>query len=216
VMLAAGGSLQWFRNRFCSDEIAVAQSLGRDPYELMSEAAATAPVGSEGLIFLPYLSGERTPYPNPHAKGLFCGLTLRHEKRHLIRAVMEGVAYGLRDSFELIHGMGVEIRETHASGGGARSPVWVQIQADVTGRAHSHINVDEGPALGVALLAGVGTGVWSSVPEACHAAIRVVRTLEPDAARAVFYDKGYPVYRSLYAKLKDTFEELARLASASG
>jgi xylulokinase len=215
VMLAAGGSLQWFRNRFCSDEIAVAQSLGRDPYELMSEAAATAPVGSEGLIFLPYLSGERTPYPNPNARGLFCGLSLRHEKRHLIRAVLEGVAYGLRDSFELIAGMGATISQIRASGGGARSAVWVQIQADVTGRAHSYINVDEGPAFGVALLAGVGTGVWSSVPEACHAAIRVVKTLEPDPARAAVYNRGYPIYRSLYAKLDDTFDELAELVAAA-
>ena len=215
VMLAAGGSLQWFRNRFCSDEIAVAQSVGRDPYELMSEAAANAPGGSEGLIFLPYLSGERTPYPNPNARGLFCGLSLRHEKRHLIRAVMEGVAYGLRDSFELIDGMGVAITQIRASGGGARSPVWVQIQADITGRAHSYINVDEGPALGVALLAGVATGVWGSVPEACHAAIRVVKTLEPNPANRAFYDQGYPVYQSLYAKLEGTFDELAGLVGAA-
>ncbi len=215
VMLAAGGSLQWFRNRFCSDEMAVAQSVGRDPYELMSEEAANAPVGSEGLIFLPYLSGERTPYPNPNARGVFCGLSLRHEKRHLIRAVMEGVAYGVRDSFELVNGMGVEISQVRASGGGARSPVWVQIQADVTGRAHSYINVDEGPAFGVALLAGVGTGVWSSVPEACHAAIQVVKTLEPNPAHVAFYAKGHPVYRSLYAKLEDTFDELAGLVAAA-
>lgn len=179
VMLAAGGSLQWFRNELCSDEMAVAQSVGRDPYELMAQAAEKAPVGSEGLVFLPYLSGERTPYANPNAKGLFCGLTLRHQKRHLIRAVMEGVAYGLRDSFELIDGMGVDVKQVRASGGGARSRLWVQIQADVTRRAHSYINVDEGPAFGVALLAGVGTDVWSSVPEACQAAIRVVETLEP-------------------------------------
>jgi xylulokinase len=211
VMLAAGGSLQWFRNQLCSDEVAVAKSIGRDPYELMSRAAANAPVGSEGLIFLPYLSGERTPYPNPNAKGLFCGLTLRHEKRHLIRAVMEGVAYGLRDSFELIDGMGVEITQVRASGGGARSRVWVQIQADIARRAHSYINVDEGPAFGVALLAGVGTGVWSSVPEACRAAIRVVETLEPDPENRELYNRGYEVYRSLYGKLEGTFDELAQL-----
>jgi xylulokinase len=128
---------------------------------------------------------------------------------------MEGVAYGLRDSFELLDGMGVKISQIRASGGGARSPVWVQIQADVTGRAHSYINVDEGPALGVALLAGVGTGLWSSVPEACRAAIRVVKTLEPSAANRAFYDQGYPVYRSLYAKLEGTFDELAELVAAA-
>ncbi|MGQ9729687.1 MAG: xylulokinase [Candidatus Zipacnadales bacterium] len=211
VMLAAGGSLQWFRNQLCADETAVAKSLGRDPYELITEAAARAPMGSEGLIFLPYLSGERTPYPNPNARGVFCGLSLRHDKRHMARAVMEGVAYGLRDSFELIKRMNVEITQVRASGGGARSRFWVQLQADVTGLAHSYINVDEGPAYGAALLAGVGTGVWSTVPEACHAAIRVVETLEPHPDHVSFYNRGYLVYQSLYHLLKDSFDQLAEL-----
>jgi xylulokinase len=211
VMLAAGGSLQWFRNQLCSEEMAVAARLGRDPYELLTEAASRAPVGSEGLMFLPYLSGERTPYPNPNARGVFCGVSLRHDKRHMARAVMEGVAYGLRDSFEIIEAMGVEIREVRASGGGARSRFWVQMQADATGRPHAYINVDEGPAFGVALLAGVGTGVWKTVPEACRAAIQVRETLEPDAENLAFYNRGYLAYQSLYQRLEDTFDELAEL-----
>jgi xylulokinase len=191
--------------------MAVAARLGRDPYELLTEAASRAPVGSEGLMFLPYLSGERTPYPNPNARGVFCGVSLRHDKRHMARAVMEGVAYGLRDSFEIIEAMGVEIREVRASGGGARSRFWVQMQADATGRPHAYINVDEGPAFGVALLAGVGTGVWKTVPEACRAAIQVRETLEPDAENLAFYNRGYLAYQSLYQRLEDTFDELAEL-----
>jgi len=211
VMLAAGGSLQWYRNRLCSDEMSVASLLGADPYMLIVSEAAEAPVGSEGLIFLPYLSGERTPYPNPNARGVFCGLSLRHDKRHLARAVMEGVCYGLRDSFEVIETMGVDITQVRASGGGARSEYWVRMQADVTGRAHSYINVDEGPAFGVALLAGVGTGVWKTVPEACHATIQVKQTIEPDPDHVAFYNRGYLVYQSLYQKLEDTFDEVAEL-----
>jgi len=211
VMLAAGGSLQWYRNKLCSDEMAVASLWGGEPYVFIVSEAAEAPVGSEGLIFLPYLSGERTPYPNPNARGVFCGLSLRHDKRHLARAVMEGVCYGLRDSFEIIESMGVDITQVRASGGGARSEYWVQMQADVTGRPHSYINVDEGPALGVALLAGVGTGVWRSVPEACRAAIRVEKTLDPNPENLAFYNRGYLAYQSLYQKLEDTFDELAEL-----
>src|SRR5262249_54949950 len=148
---------------------------GADPYEILSQEAAAVPPGCEGLIFLPYLTGERTPYPDPNARGVFFGLTLRHTKAHMARPVLEGVAYGLRDSFEILREMGVPIRQVRASGGGARSALWRQIQADVTGHEHVTINVDEGPAFGVALLAGVGTGVWNSVEEACRATIRVTQ-----------------------------------------
>src|SRR5204863_3952243 len=148
--------------------------------QLITDAAAIAPVGSEGLIFLPYLTGERTPYPDPCARGVFFGLTLRHDRRHMARAVLEGVAYGLRDSFEILDEMGVPIRQVRASGGGARSPLWRQIQADVTGREHVTINVDEGPASGVARLAGVGTGTWSTAAAARRATIPVSDHCAPD------------------------------------
>src|SRR5579862_4352274 len=137
-----------------------------DPYQLITAEAACAPPGCEGLIFLPYLTGERTPYPDPNARGVFFGITLRHDRRHFARAVLEGVAFGLRDSFEILDEMRVPIREVRASGGGARSALWRQIQADVTRREHVGINVDEGPAFGVALLAGVGIGVWKDAAEA--------------------------------------------------
>ena len=206
VMLSAGGSLRWYRDTVAAPEVEQARARGVDPYEVITAGAAEAPAGCEGLLFLPYLTGERTPYPDPNARGVFFGLTLRHDRRHMARSVLEGVAYGLRDSFEILEEMGVPIRQVRASGGGARSPLWRQIQADVTAREHVTINVDEGPAFGVALLAGVGTGVWSSVPEACRQTIRVVDQCPPDPANTAIYQRYYPVYRALYGSLKAQFE----------
>jgi xylulokinase len=211
VMLSAGGSLRWMRDTLCADERAVAEALGRDPYELMTEEAAQAPVGSEGLVFLPYLTGERTPYPNPNARGVFFGLSLRHTKAHLVRAVMEGVAYGLRDSFEIIEQMGVEVAQVRASGGGARSGLWRQIQTDVTGHPHSTINVDEGPAYGVALLAAVGAGLYDTVQDACAATIRVVDTRQVREENRAIYDGYYALYQQLYARLESSFDQVAEL-----
>jgi len=208
VMLSAGGSLRWYRDTLAAPEIAVARERGVDPYEVITAGAAAAPAGCEGLLFLPYLTGERTPHPDPHARGVFFGLTLRHDRRHLARAVLEGVAYGLRDSFEILAGLGVPIREVRAGGGGARSALWRQIQADVTGREHVTINIDEGPALGVALLAGVGAGVWDSVAAACRAVIRVADRCPPGPDRGA-YGRYYPIYRSLYGSLKDQFAAVA-------
>ncbi len=211
VMLSAGGSLRWVRDTLCAEERAAAEEMGRDPYELMTEEAARAPVGSEGLVFLPYLSGERTPYPNPNARGVFFGLSLRHQKAHIIRAVMEGVAYGLRDSLSIIEEMGVQVEQVRASGGGARSELWRQIQTDVTGRPHSLINVDEGPAYGVALLAAVGAGIYDSVEDACSATIRVVETADVNEEHRALYDRYYALYQGLYARLESSFDELAAL-----
>lgn len=209
VMLSAGGSLRWYRDALAGPEREVAALLGVDPYRLITEEAAQAPVGSEGLIFLPYLTGERTPHADPYARGVFFGLTLRHDRRHMARAVLEGVAYGLRDSFEILQEMGVPIQEVRASGGGARSPLWRQIQADVTNREHVTINVDEGPAFGVALLAGVGTGVWGSVAEACRATIRVTDRCPPVPENAAIYARYYPIYRALYRCLAEQFAAVA-------
>lgn len=212
VMLSAGGSLRWFRDTLAADEKQVAARLAKDPYELICEAATHAPVGCEGLVFVPYLTGERCPHPDPNARGAFLNLGLRHDKRHLARAVLEGVAFGLRDSVEIMKASGVPIDEVRASGGGARSPVWRQIQADVFGLPISLINVDEGPAFGVALLAGVGTGVWSSVEEACSALIHAVSVHEPDAHNAARYEEIYQtLYRPAYAALKPGFDAAARI-----
>lgn len=211
AVLSAGGSLQWYRDSFCQPEKVVAGSLGLDPYEIICKEAERVPVGSEGLIFLPYLTGERVPYADPNARGVLFGLTRRSDRNHTARAVLEGVAYGLRDSFEILHEMGVPINQVRASGGGARSGIWRQILADVTGLPHSVINVDQGPALGVALLAGVGCGIYSSVPDACNAVIRVVDTTPVITANHERYNKFYSVYTKLYHHLKSDFDAISTL-----
>lgn len=211
VMLSAGGSFRWLRDALCGSERDVASNLGQDPYDVMCQEAATAPPGCEGLVFLPYLTGERVPYPDPTAKGVFYGLHLRHRRAHLVRAVMEGVAFGMRDSFDILEAMGVPMTQVRASGGGARSRLWRQIQADATGRTHSIVNVEEGPALGVALLAGVGVGAWSTVAEACEAAIEVVGATEPCPETVDLYRRCHAIYRGLYADLAGRFRETAAL-----
>lgn len=215
VMLSAGGSLRWLRDTICAAEVEVARNMGVDPYELMTEQAAEAPVGSEGLLFLPYLAGERTPYPDPEARGVFFGLSLRHGKPHLIRAVLEGVAHGLRDSFEILESMGVQIGEVRASGGGARSRLWRQIQSDLTGYPHSTINVDEGPGYGAALLASVAAGIYDSVPQACEETIRLVETPTVDDGAHRLYTRYHSLYRDLYSQLRSSFAEGAALVEQS-
>jgi xylulokinase len=210
VMLSAGGSLRWYRDTLCPAEKHVADMMGIDPYDLISREESTAPVGSEGLLFLPYLTGERTPYPDPQARGAFVGLTVRHTKSHMARAVLEGVAFGLRDSLEILKSMNVSIGNVRASGG-ARSDLWRQIQADVFRFPLSTINVDEGPALGVALLAGVGAGIYDSVEEACSTVIKTVSQTEVSAKSADIYEKYYGVYGSLYPALREQFGTIGQL-----
>ncbi len=214
VMLAAGGSFQWFRNVLGDLEIAEAKEKNVDPYEVLTARAARAPAGCEGLIFLPYLTGERTPYPDPFAKAAFFGISPRHKKEHMIRSVMEGVTFGLRDSMELIRGMGVEVKEIRASGGGARSALWRQIQADMFNSPVVTIDKDEGPAFGVALLAAVGTGNYSSVAEACEATIRINSETTPIEKNVKTYSDFYPVYQNLYAHLKEDFRRTAGIVDS--
>jgi xylulokinase len=213
VMLSAGGSLRWLRDTLCADLVQQAAAQQIDPYELMT-AEADSLHTSEGLLFLPYLTGERTPYPDPHAKGVFFGLSLRHTRAHLIRAVLEGVAFGMRDCFEVIKEMGVEFRQVRASGGGARSPLWRQINADITGETHSLINVDEGPAYGAALLAAVGSGHFTSVPEACRETLQVTDEQAPNSLSVERYAGYYPVYQDLYAHLRSDFSRVQALVEA--
>jgi len=209
VTQGAGLSFRWFRDNFAAAEVELARLSGKDPYELLTAEAATATAGSEGLLYLPYLMGERTPHLDPLARGVFFGLTARHSRAHMIRAVLEGVAYSLRDGLEIFREMGVPSEQVRASGGGGRSPLWRQIQADVFNRELVTINATEGSAYGAALLAAVGTGGFSSVEEACRSCIRVTGRCEPEARRAMMYEEYYSIYRDLYPRLRDSFRAVA-------
>ena len=209
---SAGGSFQWFRNELGMDEVQQATTLGVDPYELLVKVAASAPRGAEGLFFMPYLTGERCPFADPYARGGWVGLTARSTRAHMVRALLEGVTYGMGDALAIIRGMGIDIESVRLSGGGARSSFWRQLQADIYNARCTVINAEEGPAYGVAILAGVGTGVWSSVPEACDAVISETESREPDADTQAFYASGHKIYSELYPALKAQFERMNSLS----
>jgi xylulokinase len=213
VVLSAGGGLQWFRNQLAGAEVQEAKRRNLDPYELLTNVASEAPPGSEGLFFLPYLTGERTPHADPDAKAAWVGLTLRHGRPHLIRSVLEGATFAMRDSLEIIKAMGVPIRQIRVSGGGARSQFWRQLQADIYGHRVVTINAEEGPAYGVALLAMVGTGAYKSAAEACDATIQVVSETVPDRRSAMTYNRAYPTFGSLYQSLRGDFKGISKLVA---
>jgi len=199
VMLSAAGSLRWHRDTFAP---------GMN-YDTLLAPAAEVQAGSDGLLFLPYLTGERTPHPDPLARGAFVGLTVRHTFPHLTRAVLEGVSFGLRDSFELMKNAGLKnISQVRVTGGGARSPFWRQILADVFNAEIVTVNSEEGAAYGAALLAATGSGVFQSVEAACDATIQITGSTKPGKDQAV-YEKLYPLYRDLYPALKPTFAKLS-------
>jgi xylulokinase len=202
VMLSAAGSLQWYRDTLAPD-------ISFD--ELVKEAES-APAGCEGLIFLPYLSGERTPYPDPLARGAFVGLTLRHGRAHMTRAVLEGVSFGLKDSFTLIQNAGLgKITQVRASGGGTKGALWRQILASVLEAELVTVNTSEGAAFGAALLAGVGAGIWTDVPSACKETVHITGQTLPDEAQVKIYRKIYPLYRELYPALTSSFNKIGAL-----
>ncbi len=200
VTLAAAGSFQWYRDALAASET----------FEALVAEAASAPPGSEGLLFLPYLSGERTPYPDPLARGAFVGLTVRHGRAHLTRAVLEGVAFSMRDCFALLAGAGLgSVDQVRVAGGGAKSPLWRKIVASVLGVELVTVNSTEGAAFGAALLAGVGAGAWSDVPSACLASIAITGRDAPDAEAGRVYADLYPQYRALYPALRSSFVGLS-------
>ena len=201
VTLSAGGALRWWRDL-----------VGKTDYEELSELASQSPPGAEGLLFLPYLTGERTPHLDPGARGAFFGLTSRHNVSHLTRAVMEGVAFSLRDSLEIMVALGTNPTQIRATGGGARSPLWRQLLADVFGRPIVRTLAVEGPASGAALLAGVTAGVFENVEEACAGISLRPDVCEPETNRARLYDDYYAAYRELYPATASTMHTLADLA----
>ncbi|MGI9174395.1 MAG: xylulokinase [Rhodothermales bacterium] len=202
VMLSAAGSLRWYRDTLAPDV----------SYDDLLAEAADVPPGSEGLLFLPYLTGERTPHPDPLARGAFVGMTVRHGRGHLTRAVVEGVTFGLRDSFRLMQEAGVPAPEqVRISGGGARSAVWRQLIADVFGTELVTVGTTEGAAYGAALLAGVGADVWPSVEAACADVVEVKDPVRPDPHIHEQYEAVYAAYRALYPALRSSFEALSNL-----
>ena len=188
-----------------------AEEEGKDPYQVMNEAIEKIEVGSEGVIYLPYLMGERTPHLDPFARGVFFGLSARHSKNHLMRAVMEGVGYSLKDCMEIIQGMDIPVSEVRASGGGGKSDVWRQIQADMFKMEVVTINSDEGGALGVAILAGVGAGLFSSVQDGCEKLIKIKLTKQPIKANEAYYEVHHQLYRRIYNSLKQDFKMASEL-----
>lgn len=209
VTQGAGLSLRWFRDQFCAEEVRTAKGMGVSPYYLMDKEAARVPVGSHRLLYLPYLMGERTPHLDPYCRGVFFGLSAIHTKYDMLRAVMEGVVFSQRDSVEILRGMGVTLREMFACGGGA-SPLWRQMLADVYNCAVQTVSSKEGPALGVAILAAVGAGLFADVPSACRALIHANSLQEPAAENVAAYEPYYQVYRGLYPALKENYRALAR------
>ena len=204
VMLSAAGSLQWYRD-------ALAPQAG---FEEIVEEASHVPAGSDGLLFLPYLSGERTPHPDPLARGSWVGLTLRHRRGHLTRAVLEGVAFGLKDIFSLMQGVGLgAIDQVRISGGGARSTLWRQILADILGVELVTVNTTEGAAYGAALLAGVAAGVWPDTDAACTQTIRVMERVAPEGKNVDCYRRMYEQYQTLYPALRPTLHGLSAIDS---
>ncbi len=212
VMLAAGGSFRWFRDVLGVDEKNLAALLEKDAYDILTEEAEKVQPGGEGLIYLPYLTGERTPHADPYARGVFFGLTLKHRKNEMVRAVMEGVTFGMRDSFEIIREMGIPIDEVMAIGGGAKSPLWRSIQADIYQVPLYQVRIDEGPAFGAALLAAVGQGVFANVEQACQKAVRVLDKVSPDQKKSARYNEIYQIYKDLYPALKPFYKRIADIS----
>ena len=211
VTLAAGLSLKWFRDNFCKDEIAVAETMGVDPYYIMDKEAERSPIGCNRLLYMPYLMAERTPHLDPNCRGGFVGLSAVHDKRDMIRAVMEGVVYSLRDCCEVLKEMGVTSDDMAACGGGGSSPLWRSMLADTFNMKVKTVTSKEGPALGAAILAGVCAGVYPSVQEACRRVVRTKTEQLPDTANNKEYEKYYNIYRELYPALRDIYIDLAKI-----
>ncbi|MDI6617683.1 MAG: xylulokinase [Clostridiales bacterium] len=206
VTNGAGLSFRWLRDNLCDIEKSMSLKMGRDPYEFMTAEAEKVPAGCMGLIYLPYIMGERTPHLNTKAKGVLFGLSAIHTKNHIIRAFMEGVSYSLKDCLSVINSMGIDAANIRLSGGGARSELWKQILSDIFASRVSTVNSKEGPALGVAILAAVGTGIYKSIQEACDACIKEVSVKMPIMENVNIYKDFYGVYKNLYVSLKEQYD----------
>ena len=209
--LSAGGSLQWFRNNFCAAEMQTAADMGIDAYELLTQQAERVPIGANRLLFLPYLMGERSPTLNPESRGVFFGLSGMHKRPDMLRAVMEGVVYSQRDCLDVLREMNVEFSQMMATGGGGRSPFWRQMMADVFDCPIVTADNKEGPALGVAILAGVGAGLYPNIQDACATIIQANTTQQPNQENHKAYEPYYKLYKEVYGQLTGSFTTLSGL-----
>jgi xylulokinase len=207
VTQGAGLSLRWVRDNLGLPELALERWTGIDAYEILAREAGGVPPGCDGLLFLPYLQGERTPHLDAYARGGWIGLTASHNRRHLVRSVLEGVAYSLKDCYAIIQEQGLQLEQLRATGGGAKSLLWRQILADVLGVELVTTTSEEGPAFGAALLAGVASGVYGSVSQACEMTVRIVDRTEPHPELDQIYANAYAKYRALYPALKPIFSD---------
>lgn len=208
VTQAAGLSLKWFRDNFCQDYVEEARKEGVDPYDLMNRDAENVPIGCNKLIFLPYLMGERTPHLDPDCRGMFFGLSAIHTRADMIRAVMEGVSYSLKDCYSILEEMGAKPHEMMACGGGGKSSLWRQMLSDIYSCEVKTTVSSEGPALGAAILAGVGAGLYSSVEDACAQLIKTKELHKPQAQNSAKYEKIYSIYKALYGSVKEQYASL--------
>lgn len=208
VVLCAGGSLSWYGDNLVKDEGTAAEPRGRDVYAALSQLAETAPAGSEGLFFLPYLTGERIPHNDPYARGAWIGITPRHSRQHLVRSILEGVIYAMRDSLEIMRGSGIPVNQIRLCGGGAKSPLWRQLQADIYGQPVYTLNIEEGAAFGVALLAAVAGGAFATLRDACDSTIKVAGRTDPNPAHVTVYEESYSIFKDLYKSLKTDFRKI--------
>jgi xylulokinase len=201
VTQAAGLSLRWYREHFGASSPGVHEKDGRDPYDVFAEEASAAPAASEGAFWVPYLMGERTPHLDPNARAALVGLTASHTRGHVIRAIMEGVAFSLKDTFTIFEEMKIPVTSIRLGGGGARSSLWRQIQADVYGREVEIVAAEEGAAYGAAILSGVGAGAWATVEQACDAVVRVAKRIPPKQKDSAMMQTAYRSYRQIYPAL---------------
>lgn len=207
LALSSGGSFKWLRDTVCCDF----KDRYDSPYDAMTALAAKAKPGCEGLIFLPYLNGDKTPINDERARGGWIGLSHRHGVPEMIRSVMEGVTFSLRDSIELMKEEGVEIKRIVTSGGGSKSPFWRQLQADIFGCGVDVMSIEEGPSVGACILAGVGVGAFSDIKEGCSRVLRVKEVIQPNKERVKLYNEYYESYRMLYPALKNYFHRQSEL-----
>lgn len=211
VTQAAGLSLKWFKDNFCQEYIEIAKNMNIDVYDIINKDISNIPLGSDKLIYLPYLMGERTPHLDSNCRGVFFGISAIHTKAHFLRAVMEGVSYSLVDCNNVLKEMGIEVREMMACGGGGKSSIWRQMLSDMYDCKVKTVKQTEGPALGAAILAGVGCGIYKSVKEACDKLIKSEKLSEPQKENTENYMKYHQIYDCLYENLKDSYRELANL-----